>query len=318
MRLPSTVTLQTFVTNRCQVNVSLPYVGYYIVAIQIEDFPSNFSTISLSSVPVQFILYEFDSYNTVTACMPPPIITNILPWSTVNGGNINALIGVQFSGVVTARTGCDNDTNTYIASFITESLSGMQKSSFPYAWTTVPYYAMNLTWTPVIDQLGSTFTFCATVIDENGYSSQSYCINFLVGPAMTETISTTTTSVTATTTSVTTTTTTSSTSTSNISTDLDARLEQAKIPNAQTLQNEVSFNTVPRSPQSDRFSYESFSNIELNGANVITTSFFSGSTKSLATGPVEYFGTSKPYPNLFNNGSILAPVYSKQQMRRLT
>ncbi|CAF2119822.1 unnamed protein product [Rotaria magnacalcarata] len=298
MRLPSTVTLQTFVTNRCQVNVSLPYVGHYIVAIQIEDFPSNFSTISLSSVPVQFILYEFDSYNTVTACMPPPIITNILPWSTVNGGNINALIGVQFSGVVIARTGCDNDTNTYIASFITESPSGMQKSSFPYAWTTVPYYAMNLTWTPVIDQLGSTFTFCATVIDENGYSSQSYCINFLVGPAMTETISTTTTSVTATTTSVTTTTTTSSTSTSNIST--------------------VSFNTVPRSPQSDRFSYESFSNIELNGANVITTSFFSGSTKSLATGPVEYFGTSKPYPNLFNNGSILAPVYSKQQMRRLT
>ncbi|CAF3764202.1 unnamed protein product [Rotaria socialis] len=119
--LPSTVTLQTFVTNRCQVNVSLPYAGYYIVAIQIEDFLSIFSTIALRSVTLQFVLYGFDSYNTVTACMTPPIITNILPWSAVNGGNIKMYC------------------------FIIESPSGMQKSSFPYAWTTVPYYAMNLT-----------------------------------------------------------------------------------------------------------------------------------------------------------------------------
>ncbi|CAF3703186.1 unnamed protein product [Rotaria sp. Silwood1] len=191
--LPSTVQLRTFTKNRCQLNVTLPYVGYYIVALQIEDFSSNSSTIALSSVPLQFVLYGFDSYNTRTTCMTPPRITNMSPFPTSNGGNISVTVNGQYYGVIVAQTGCVNDTETYIANFITKSPSAMKTSSFPYAQNNTSQYSMELQWTPTIDQLGSTLTFCAIAIDVNDYSSDPFCVNFIVGPEITTTTDTTST-----------------------------------------------------------------------------------------------------------------------------
>ncbi|CAF0967970.1 unnamed protein product [Rotaria sp. Silwood1] len=129
--LPSTVQLRTF-TNRCQLNVTLPSIGQYIVALQIEDFLSTSSMTALSSVPLQFVFYGFNRYNTPTTCMKPPSITNMSPFPTDNGGNISVTVNGQYSGVIIAQIGCSNDTETYITNFITESPLGTKTSNFSY------------------------------------------------------------------------------------------------------------------------------------------------------------------------------------------
>ena len=209
LALPSTVQLRTFGVNRCQLNVSLASTGYYIAALQIEDFASNASTVALSSVPLQVLIKGFNTYYALTSCTKPPNVTNILPFSLANGGSVSVTAGIGMSGVVLARTGCINDTITGIDSFLINSPPGMTKSNSAYAWATVPLYATNFTWTPSVDQVGLTFQLCAVAIDVNEYSSESYCVNFLVVPQTTSTTSTsTTTSSTSSTTSTTTTSTT--------------------------------------------------------------------------------------------------------------
>jgi hypothetical protein len=85
-----------------------------------------------------------------------------------------------------AQTGRYNDTDTSNTNFITSSPPGMIKTNLPFALAS-PSYEINLTWTPTLDQIGQTFTFCAVAVDSNYYSSSQYCFNLLVGPLTTAT-----------------------------------------------------------------------------------------------------------------------------------
>ena len=198
----------------CTLMVKLTSIGYYAVAIQIEDFLKN-STTPLSSIPLQFLLFGYDASNPTSTCTSIPIITSIPPDFPSPGDTIVTQVTVLYTAMVIARTGCDNDTDTTIVNFVTISPPGMLKSSVPITLN-FSFYATNLTWTPTMNQLGQTFMFCATAIDSNYYSSNQYCFNLYVGP---KTTTTSTTSTTSTSTSTTTTTTsTSSTSTTSTST----------------------------------------------------------------------------------------------------
>jgi hypothetical protein len=200
--------------NTCTLIVQITSVGYYAVAIQVEDFLAN-STTALSSIPVQFLLLGYDASNPTSSCTLPPNITDISPDYPSPGSTISIQVTVPYAATVIARTGCDNDTDTSITNFITRSPPGMVKSNLPYAMAS-PFYAINLAWTPTIDQLGQTFEFCATAVNSNYYSSSQYCFYIYVGPKTTTTSSTSTSSTTST--STTSTTETSSTSTSSTTT----------------------------------------------------------------------------------------------------
>lgn len=218
LALPSSAQLIS-VNNTCTLNVTLPSIGYYAVAIQLEDFMEN-STIPLSSVPVQFLLNAYDASNPTSTCTLAPIVTSIPPNLPSQGDTVTVQVTVLYVAMVIARTGCVNDTDTIITNFVTSSPPGMLKTNSPFSLVS-PSYAINLTWTPTIDQLGQTYTFCAIAIDSNFYSSSQYCFNFFVGPKTTTTTTTSTTSTTTSSTSSTSTTSTTSittTSTTSITT----------------------------------------------------------------------------------------------------
>ena len=198
--------------NTCTLIVQLVSIGYYAVTIQIEDFLEN-STTPLSSIPAQFLLLSYDASNPTSTCTLKPVIKSIPPDLPLPGDTVAIQVTVLYTAMVIAQTGCENDTETAIVNFITSSPPGMLKTNAPFALAS-PSYAINLTWTPTIDQLGQTFIFCATAIDSNYYSSEQYCFNLYVGPKTTTTTTTSTTSTTTTTTS----TSTSTTSTSTTST----------------------------------------------------------------------------------------------------
>jgi hypothetical protein len=206
--------------NTCTLIVQLTSIGYYAVTIQIEDFLEN-TTTALSSIPVQFLLLAYDASNPTSSCTLIPIITSIPPDLPLPGDTITVQVTVLYIAMVIAETGCANDTDTSITNFLTTSPPGMLKTNLPFPLV-APSYAINLTWTPTIAQLGQTFTFCATAIDSNYHLSNQYCFNFLVGPKTTTTSTTSTTSSTTSTTSSTSSTSstsaTSTTSTSSSST----------------------------------------------------------------------------------------------------
>ena len=198
--------------NTCTLIVQLTSIGYYAVAIQIEDFVEN-STTPLSSIPVQFLLLSYDASNPTTNCQTKPIITSIPPDYPLVDGTVTVQVTVNYTAMVIAQTGCAGDTETTIINFITSSPPGMVKTAAPFPVSS-PQYAINLTWAPTMDQLGKTYRFCATAIDSNYYYSDQYCFDLIVGPKTTTTTTTSTTS----TTSTSTTSTTSSTSTTSTST----------------------------------------------------------------------------------------------------
>ncbi|UJR09346.1 hypothetical protein I4U23_013589 [Adineta vaga] len=189
--LPASTQLITG-NNTCKLIVKLPSIGYYAVAIQIEDFLVNTSTL-LSSVPLQFLILTYDASNPTSTCTIKPIITSIPPDFPAPDGTITIQVGVLYRAMVIAEIGCENDTDTSITNFITTSPPGMLKTNLPFSLGSAGY-AVNLTWTPTIDQLGQTYTFCATAVDGNYYSSDQYCFNIYVGPKTTTTTTTTSTS----------------------------------------------------------------------------------------------------------------------------
>ncbi|CAF4271077.1 unnamed protein product [Rotaria sp. Silwood2] len=204
--------------NTCTLIVTLPSIGYYAVAIQLEDFIAS-TTTSLSSVPLQFLLLAYDATNPTSTCTNIPVITSIPPDLPLPGDTITVQVTVLYTAMVIAQSGCQNDTDTSITNFMTSSPPGMLKSNLPFALTSTSY-AISLTWTPTMAQLGKTYMFCAEAVDSNYYSSNQYCFNFFVGPKTTTTTTTTTTTSTetSTTTTTTTTTTTSTETTTTTST----------------------------------------------------------------------------------------------------
>ncbi|CAF2169855.1 unnamed protein product [Rotaria magnacalcarata] len=234
--------------NTCTLIVSLPTVGYYAVAIQLEDFMEN-STTPLSSVPLQFLLLVYDASNPVSTCTVPPIITSIPPDFPAEGATITVQVNFPYEAMVIAQTGCPSDPDLSISNFITSSPPGMLKSNLPFVLV-APSYAINLTWTPTINQLNQTYQFCAVAIDIDYHLSSQYCFFIFVGPqtTTTTTTSTTTTTTTSTTTTTTTSTTTTTTSTTTSTTSTTSTSSTSTTTTSETTSTSTSTTTTTITP----------------------------------------------------------------------
>ena len=72
-------------------------IGYYTVAIQIEDFAYSTDTVPLSSIPLQFLV---NSVNISNCTQEPVIVDATLP----NNAFLNISVGNSMSWFITAQT----------------------------------------------------------------------------------------------------------------------------------------------------------------------------------------------------------------------
>ena len=94
-----------------QENCSLTYngggsLGYYAVALQVEDLTSEPPTVAMSSVPVQFLV-EVVNVSTPPDEVTPPTFVGSTP---SNGVCISIAIGSTYQTQITARSGGENAT----------------------------------------------------------------------------------------------------------------------------------------------------------------------------------------------------------------
>ncbi|CAF1061754.1 unnamed protein product [Rotaria sordida] len=205
--------------NNCTLVFNTNVTGYYVIAIQIEDFmPSDPNGIALSSIPLQFLIRSIQ-----ISCDIPTIIGELN-----NGTTIYVLANITFSIDIFAQAQCNNST---IIRCETISLpSGKAKTSTIVQETSI-LYSTTFTWTPSFDQIGTTELYCTIAVDSNNLQSSQYCLTFIV-IALTTTTSTSTSSsssssstTTSTDTSTSSTSTTASTSTSTSSTSISTTVE---------------------------------------------------------------------------------------------
>jgi hypothetical protein len=159
---------------------------YYAAAIMVEDFYSSASlTTPLSSTPVQFLIYI---YNSPTGCSTLPTIIGPYPDQSC----LDVKVGVPFTFTLTAQIGCPGTT---ITDFVTVSPIGMIKAtSIVTVSSTV--YSISFNWIPSALQIGSN-GFCAAAIGTYNIQSNQVCLKFIVSlPASPNTCPPTTTTIT--------------------------------------------------------------------------------------------------------------------------
>ena len=171
--------------NNCTIVFTGAQPGYYVVALQIEDFmPSALTDPPLSSVPLQFLILVLN-----ISCYSPTIIGQ-LP----NGATIGVEMNTKFTMTLLARLGCNNSYIDYF--FTTVYPSGVMNTT---AVTQIDsmLYSIDFTWTPTSALIGSKQVYCTMAVDSNRLQSAQYCLNFMVyGNLTTPTTTTTTTSAT--------------------------------------------------------------------------------------------------------------------------
>jgi hypothetical protein len=183
---------QLFTTSNTENNCSLIFttvsVGYYVVALQIEDFmPTAPDGPPLSSTPLQFLVSTLN-----ISCNQPSIIGQLTDGTTVEVEANNT-----FSVSIIAQAGCNT---TSINRFLTIILPSGTANTTTVTSLGSLLYSIMFIWTPTNDQIGTTQLFCTVAIDTNNLQSPEYCLNFVV-TSMTTTISTTTSSIISTTSS---------------------------------------------------------------------------------------------------------------------
>ncbi|CAF1134511.1 unnamed protein product [Didymodactylos carnosus] len=149
---------------------TLQFIGlipstYYVVALMLEDFYTMNSTTALSSIPLQFLIYVYQSGN----CSILPTIV-----STQSCVDVQAM--VPYSQTLSAQVGCNFNN---ITDFVSTSPTGMLKSDVYKNSLQSNTYSINLTWTPAINQVG-TQIFCTAATDSEFQQSIQYCITFIV------------------------------------------------------------------------------------------------------------------------------------------
>ncbi|KAL3881472.1 hypothetical protein ACJMK2_027911 [Sinanodonta woodiana] len=140
--------------------------GYYALAIQVEDFTSG-STIPLSSVPIQFLVYV---YNSTLGCNSVP---EFLPPTRPNRDTVIVNPNGTFTDVIVARS---RIPNTDIKEITTVSPSGFSKSILmPYPNLTGAWY-IEVTWDLPLVFSVQTYVFCFSATDKSGLTSQQRCM----------------------------------------------------------------------------------------------------------------------------------------------
>ncbi|CAF3566661.1 unnamed protein product [Rotaria sp. Silwood1] len=156
-------------SNNCTIVFTLTLANMYVaVALQIEDYYTSTSSTPMSSVPLQFLFYGYD---TPSGCSTPPAIIGNRP----NRACVGTPIGSNVTEYVTVQVYCSGKT---ITDFVTSSPVGLTKSSIQNPTSGI--YQIILSWIPTSDQFGPQ-GFCAGAIDNTDVQSDQWCITFLVG-----------------------------------------------------------------------------------------------------------------------------------------
>ena len=166
--------------NNCSLIFTAAVSGYYVVALQIEDYmPSAPNGSALSSVPLQFLVHALS-----VSCNQSSIIGQL-----ADGTTVQVTPNQNFSVSIIAQAGCNttsvNRFLTIIAPSGTVNTTGVTSIGSLL-------YSMVFMWTPTISQIGSTQIYCTVAIDDNNLQSPQYCLNFIVAYTTTTTSSTTT------------------------------------------------------------------------------------------------------------------------------
>ena len=153
--------------NNCTLIVNISTVGYYAIAIQIEDFMPSAPYYPLSSIPLQFVIRGIND-----SCYSPTIIGQI-----DNGVTIIVSPNTAFSTSIIAKTGC-NQTKIIKFSADMSPLGVISTSSITRHDSMT--YSMVFTWTPTVNQIGTTQLYCTIAIDDDNRQSIQYCLNFVI------------------------------------------------------------------------------------------------------------------------------------------
>ncbi|CAF4972660.1 unnamed protein product, partial [Rotaria sp. Silwood1] len=142
----------------------------YVVAITAEDFVNASSTIPLSSVPHQILVHV--SYRPANACSPRP---DVWGFPRRNLACYYGSPGATYTYGFVGRIYCLNDS---IVEFISTSPFRVQKGSIyqlsNYTW------GVTVTWTSPAGQTGLQ-PFCIAAVDNNGQTSNQWCVMIAVG-----------------------------------------------------------------------------------------------------------------------------------------
>lgn len=155
---------------------------YYAVALMAEDFSNTSTNLSLSSVPIQFLIQIVN----VSSCSLKPIIRS-------NLSNCTAIsVGSQLNFTLTIAQGCPNTTidDFYAVSPLNMFQYNLTRNGSNNTWT------VTQSWTPTSEQVGLQI-YCSVALDRfeiitikksdiflfsfsNSTQSNPYCVTFNV------------------------------------------------------------------------------------------------------------------------------------------
>lgn len=118
---------------------------------QVEDFIDTTSTIPLSSVPVQFLIYVAE----VPSC-------NTLPTIIPLQGCFEVQVGMTINFDIYAMNTCNRTISEITDIQVTPIISGMTVGNLTDSLTNSSLVYITITWTPQINQIGpQQFCFIA-------------------------------------------------------------------------------------------------------------------------------------------------------------
>ncbi|UJR18052.1 hypothetical protein I4U23_004953 [Adineta vaga] len=139
---------------------------WYGIALQVEDFIDSNSNVSMSSVPVQFLIYVMAQ----PPCGLAPIILSL-------DHCLDVQVGVLITFNISAMTLCDPIISNIDTIVATSIISGMNISSLVTSSINSSISYVTFTWQPQINQLGSQ-QFCTLAYSDEQIQSQQYCVTF--------------------------------------------------------------------------------------------------------------------------------------------
>ncbi|XP_052273871.1 integrin beta-like protein C isoform X2 [Dreissena polymorpha] len=157
--------------HNCSITYAANYqLGWYPVAIQIEDFANTTSNSPLSSIPLQFLV-SVEKLNASCNNERPKFVNFTLP--------DKACIGVMTDTDFLSDIYIQSGSNSSISEVNTVSPIGLVKSSLQRSNQT-GHWHISVQWNPNSSNSINN-VFCFTAVDDNGLSSDQRCITLLAG-----------------------------------------------------------------------------------------------------------------------------------------
>ncbi|CAF1461203.1 unnamed protein product [Adineta ricciae] len=152
---------------------------WYAIALQIEDFINTTSTVPMSSIPIQFLIYV----SPIPKCTKPPLLLPIVDCLEVN-------INVPINLTLYAFNSCNN-TKIIIGDISsTINTAGVQMSDVINSTTNTSLVYVIITWTPQIKHIGLQY-FCTIAYTNERVQSDQYCMTFYINVSNPNCLSTT-------------------------------------------------------------------------------------------------------------------------------